>query len=200
MGDKVIKMCDEMVDVLKKEQVDDDDKKEYCTTQFDLSDDSKKALERRIADHENAIATAKEGIATLTEEIAALEAGIKALDKSVAEATEQRKSENTEFKALMASNGAAKELLGFAKNRLNKFYDPKLYKAPPKADSFVQISSNTQHKADPGPAPKTWEKGEYKKSEDKSGAIEMINLLIRDLDKDMATAKAEEKNAQEDYE
>ena len=26
----------------------------------------------------------------------------------------------------------AKEILGFAKNRLNKFYNPKLYKAPPK--------------------------------------------------------------------
>merc|ERR1719401_2495698 len=91
--DKVIQMCDEMVDVLKKEQVDDDDKKEYCLKQFDLSDDSKKALERKIADHENAIATAKETIATLAEEIAALEAGIKALDKSVAEATEQRKEE-----------------------------------------------------------------------------------------------------------
>merc|ERR1719199_117186 len=31
----------------------------------------------------------------------------------------------------MASNGAAKELLGMAKNRLAKFYSPKQYKAPP---------------------------------------------------------------------
>merc|ERR1719453_1785911 len=39
--------------------------------------------------------------------------------------------ENTE---LMASDGTAKELLAFAKNRLNKFYNPKLYKAPPKRE------------------------------------------------------------------
>merc|ERR1719401_2273106 len=70
----------------------------------------------------------------MTEEIAALEAGIKALDKSVAEATEQRKAENAEFKELMASDTAAKEVLAFAKNRLNKFYNPKLYKAPPKSE------------------------------------------------------------------
>jgi len=34
----------------------------------------------------------------------------------------------------MASDSAAKEILGFAKNRLNKFYNPKLYKAPPKRE------------------------------------------------------------------
>merc|ERR1712003_25502 len=61
-------------------------------------------------------------------------AGIKALDKSVAEATEQRKEENTEFKDLMASNTAAKDVMAYAKNRLNKFYNPKLYKAPPKRE------------------------------------------------------------------
>merc|ERR1719482_1913122 len=75
----------------------------------------------------------KEAIATFTEEIKALEDGIVSLDKSVAEATEQRKEENAEYTELMSSDAAAKELLGFAKNRLNKFYNPKLYKAPPKA-------------------------------------------------------------------
>ena len=43
----------------------------------------------------------------------------------VAEATEQRKEENEEYTALMASDSAALE---FAKNRLNKFYNPKLKK------------------------------------------------------------------------
>merc|ERR1719379_1586099 len=129
---KVLKMIDEMVVTLKAEQQDDDDKKEYCETQFDLADDKKKGLERSVANFEKAIAKGKEAIAALTDELAGLAAGIKALDKSVAEATEQRKEENEDFTALMASDSAAKELLGFAKNRLNKFYNPKLYKAPPK--------------------------------------------------------------------
>merc|ERR1712072_701885 len=71
---------------------------------------------------------------TTTDEIKVLEDGIKELDKSVAEATEQRKEENEDFTELMASDSAAKELLGFAKNRLNKFYNPKLYKPPPKRE------------------------------------------------------------------
>merc|ERR1719346_642276 len=132
--DKVIKMIDEMVAVLKKEQQSDDNKKEYCAKQFDLADDKKKSLERKVSDEEAAIATAEDGIATLTDEMKALEAGIKNLDKSVTEATAQRKEEHVDFKDLMASDSAAKELLGFAKNRLNKFYNPKLYKAPAKRE------------------------------------------------------------------
>merc|ERR1719316_1069334 len=76
----------------------------------------------------------KTGIATTADEIKGLEEGIVALDKAVAEATEQRKEEHADFVELMTSNAAAKELIGFAKNRLNKFYNRKLYKAPPKRE------------------------------------------------------------------
>merc|ERR1719343_1750453 len=121
-----------MIALLKKEQADDANKKEYCLTSFDAMDDKKKGLETAISDAETAIANAEDGISTLKEEIATLEKGIKALDKSVVEATEQRQEEHKSFSELMASDSAAKELLLFAKNRLNKFYNPKLYKPPPK--------------------------------------------------------------------
>ena len=38
----------------------------------------------------------------------------------MADATEQRKEENADYKDLMANNGAAKEIILWAKNRLNK--------------------------------------------------------------------------------
>merc|ERR1719262_1301632 len=129
---KVITMIDDMVAMLKVEQVDDDHKKEYCLKQLDFTDDKKKSLERTLSLEGAAIEKAKEAIATFSEEIKDLEAGIKALDKSVAEATELRKEENEDYTALMASDTAAKELLGLAKNRLNQFYNPKLYMPAPK--------------------------------------------------------------------
>merc|ERR1719502_277675 len=92
--EKVIKMIDDMVEVLKKEQIDDDVKKEYCGTQLDQVEDKKKELDQTIADLETAIEDAKEGISTLESELKALAKSIKALDKSVAEATEQRKEEH----------------------------------------------------------------------------------------------------------
>merc|ERR1719210_220657 len=127
-------MIDGMVEVLKKEQLDDNHKKEYCAGQFDLMGDKKKALKRELADRKTVIATTTEGIESTKEALAALEAGIVELDKSVTEATDIRKKENAEYKELMASDAAAKKVLGFAKNRLNKFYNPKLYKTPPRAD------------------------------------------------------------------
>jgi len=225
--EKVIGMIDNMVKNLGQEQQDDNDKKEYCSMQFDSSDDRKKVLERTIAGEEAAIATAKEALATFTSELAALTSGIQTLDKSVAQATAQRKDENTEYKALIASNTAATQLLAFAKNRLNKFYNPKLYKAPPKAELssedriyanqggeittaapggiantgislLAQVSAHKQHKEAPAAPPATW--GAYaSKSEENTGVIAMIDLLVKDLEKEMTEAETDEKNSQADY-
>merc|ERR1719272_1451528 len=132
--EKIITMIDDLVALLGKEQLDDDEKKTWCLAELDTADDKKKALENTISDLEKAIADEEESIATLANEIEALEDGIKALDKQVADATEQRKAEHAEFEENLAANSAAVDLLGFAKNRLNKFYNPKLYKAPPKRE------------------------------------------------------------------
>mmetsp|Transcript_49327 Transcript_49327/g.97566 ORF Transcript_49327/g.97566 Transcript_49327/m.97566 type:complete len:320 (+) Transcript_49327:1290-2249(+) len=203
-------------------------KKEYCAKQFDASEDKQKELQRSIADLETVIAEAKEGIATTTEEIKALEAGIKALDTSVADATEQRKEENAEYKELMSSNTAAKELILFAKNRLQKFYNPKLYKVPPKAElsaedrvyenmggevsttlatgiagtgieAFFQLRSKSQEGVAPPPPPET-AAAYMKKSEESGGVMSMMNMLVADLDKEMTVAEVEEKAAQKQYE
>jgi len=227
--DKVIAMIDELTKVLKAEQVDDDNKIEYCNVQFDSLDDKKKALERSVSDAAKAIEDSKESIATLSSEIEALAAGIKALDKSVAEATETRKVENEEYTTLMAQDTAAKELIGMAKNRLNKFYNPKLYKAPPKRELseedrivvnmggtapptpapggiagtgitvLADVSLHEQTVTAPPPPPEA--PGAFKKkSEESNGVIQMMDLLIADLDKEMTVATQEEKDAQADYE
>merc|ERR1719188_2824550 len=131
---KVIEMIDSMVQTLAKDQQDDDHKVEYCQDQLDKAADKTKELQRSASAADGSAENAADGIASVTQQILDLEAGIKALDKSVAEATEQRKEEHTAHVELMSSDSAAKELLGFARNRLNKFYSPKLYKPAPKAE------------------------------------------------------------------
>jgi septal ring factor EnvC (AmiA/AmiB activator) len=219
--EKIIKTIDDMVVLLKEEQVDDENKKEYCETSFDQADDKKKGLERAVGKLEKAIDEAKDTIATLIDEIKALGDGIVALDKSVAEATEQRKEENSDFTTLMASDGTAKEILAFAKNRLNKFYNPKLYKAPPKRELSEEdrITLNMggtlaptaapggiagtgigfAQRVAPGPPPET-AKAYSKKSEESGGVIAMIDSLIKELDTEMTEAETNEKLNQEDYE
>jgi len=222
---KVIKMIDDMVAILKAEQQDDNDKKEYCAMQFDTADDKKKGLERSVSNLAQTIAKEKEGVAALAEEIQALGDGIAALDKSVAEATEQRKEENSDYTELMASDAAATELLQFAKNRLNKFYNPKLYKAPPArvlsdadravlagggtlapiaaaggiAGTGVTVLADVSAHVAPPPPPAT-AAAFSKKSGESNGVIAMIDLMIGDLTKEMTEAKTTEKDSQADYE
>merc|ERR1719486_840605 len=102
--EKVLKMIDDMVTLLGKEQQDDNDKKEYCEKMIDQTEDNLKELELSVSDLGKAIADYKESIATLAEEIEALEDGIKALDKQVAEATEERKEEHAENVETLAND------------------------------------------------------------------------------------------------
>jgi len=198
--EKVIGMIDEMVANLKKEQADDEAKKEYCDKEFDTSEDKKKELDLKVSDSATAIEELEGSIATLTEEIAALKAGIKALDAAVTEATEIRKTENADYKELKQSDTAAKEILAMAKNRLNKFYNPKLYKPPPVEEpTFVQISTHGSERVAPPPPPETF--GPYtKKTEESTGVIAMIDLLVKDLDKELQEAQVMEEDAQKEYE
>merc|ERR1740129_620915 len=137
--------------------------------------------------------------------------------------------ENKAFTDLMASDSAAKELLGVAKNRLNKFYNPKLYKppaeqelsaqqrisvnmgaetttaAPPSGIAgtgvtvFAQLTARKARKDAPPPPPETFD-AYSKKGEKATGVIAMVDLLIKDLDKEMTEAETGEKDAQSDYE
>merc|ERR550514_109681 len=181
--DKVIAMIDDMVVLLKQEQADDDSKKEMCEMQLDKAEDDLKVLEQTVADLEKSMEEGKEEIATLTDEIAALTKGLVELDKQVKEAMETRQEEHEDYVNTMASNTAAKELIEFAKNRMQKFYNPSMYKAPPKrqlsedervtlnmggtlapteapggiagtgVSVFAQVSMHVQSKVDPGPPP-----------------------------------------------
>merc|ERR1719197_1499257 len=214
--EKIIKMIDELVVELKEEQKQDNDKKQYCLTELDAAEDKKKGLEWDIEDLDKAIADEKETIATLESEIEALIDGIKKLDKAVAEATATRKEEHEDYVETLASNSAAKDLLAFAKNRLNKFYNPKLYKAPPKRELSEEdritvnnggtlaptaapggiagtgITVLAQGQVAPPPPPET--AGAYKKkSEESGGVIAMIDMLIKDLDTEMTEAETNER-------
>jgi hypothetical protein len=190
--------------------------------QLDSLDDKKKGLERDVSDSEKAIADAEESLDTLKTDIESLSDAIKALDKSVVEQTEQRKEENEDFTELLASDTAAKELLEFAKNRLQKFYNPALYVPPPKRELSAEdrIAVNMGGTAPPTPAPggiagtgiafadvsvapppPPEAVGAYKKKgEESTGVISMLDLLIKDLDKELTEAKTAEKDAQADFE
>jgi len=218
---KVVKMIDDMVVLLGKEQTADDEKKAYCEEEFDKADDKKKALERTISDLEKTLEEDKAAVETLTEEIKALEDGIVKLDREVATATMQRKEEHEEFTATLAGNQAAMKLIEFAKNRMNKFYNPKLYKPPPKRELTeeeritLNMGGTLAPTNPPGgiagtgvgleqtgtrPAPPEAFGLYQKKSEESNGVIAMMDALKGDLAKEIQEMEFNENDAQEEYE
>jgi len=218
--DKVVKMVDGLVETLKKEQKADDQKKDYCTAELDASDDKKKGIERSIGDTEAAISESRESLQQLVSEMDGLELSIQELDKSVVEATKQRKAENKEYQEVMASDAAAKDLLNVAKKTLAKVYAPQVALAQ-RADgeeddaveqedseaaeggagaasspSFLQSTSRSRRKAAAAA-----HLGKYKtQTEAGASIISMLDTLLTDLEKDMVRAETEEKAAQQDYE
>merc|ERR1719261_291143 len=107
---------------------------------------------------------------------------------------------------------------------MNKFYNPKLYKPPPKRELTEEerITLNmggtlaptnppggiagtgigfeqTGNIAAPPPPPETF--GDYKKKgEESSGVIGMMDMLKADLQKEITEMEVTEQNAQEEYE
>merc|ERR1719310_2237242 len=215
-----------MVALLGKEQVEDDTKKTYCENEFDKADDKRKELELSISDIEKAMDEAKESIETFEAEIKALADGIVKLDREVAEATQQRKEEHADFEAQMANDGAVIQIIGVAKNRLNKFYNPKLYKPPPKRElseeeritlniggtlaptnppggiagtgiSFLHARARSE--APPPPPPEA--PGAYKKKgEESGGVLAMMDMMKAEVEKESQEAEFAEKDAQGEYE
>jgi len=219
--DKVIKMVDDMVALLKKEQTDDNAKKEECEKLLDEQEDHMKELDVVLDDLEKDKDETTEELATTTDEIKALTEGIEDLDKQVATATENRKEEHEDYTVTLAANSAAVELIGFAKNRMNKFYNPKMYKAPPKRELSeeeritLNMGGTLAPTAAPGgiagtgvalaqrgappPPPETF--GAYsKKSEESNGVLTMMDMLIADLEKEITEMEFEEKDSQAEYE
>merc|ERR1719171_2843698 len=136
---------------------------------------------------------------------------VKDLDKSVAQATEQRKEEHAEYLETQQLSEAAIQLVGKAKNRLNKFYNPTLYKAAPKtentmeekiieAGTFVQVRAHSDEDMGVAPPPPPETFGAYEKKGEKSaGVIGLMDMMVKELEGDMKDGEYEEKTAQSDY-
>merc|ERR1719198_2645421 len=127
-------MIDGMVGVLGSEQEDDDAQRKFCEDEFDKSAAEKKETEEKLSSLKASLEDMGATVETLTGEVKTLQDEIVALDKAVAEATTTRKSEHEAFLTSQSENQACTQLIEKAKNVLNKFYRPNLYKAPPKRE------------------------------------------------------------------
>merc|ERR1719231_2029109 len=194
-----------MIVLEEEEQNGDDTQKPWCNGEFEKEDRAEKGEKGEIASLDAEMLEESDAIAGLEEEIAALQEEIAGLDKTVAQATEQRKEEHTEYQETLSLTKTAIELIGKAKNKLLKFYNPALYKAPPKEELAAddQIIANvaffaqvTRHQQPEMPAGV----GGYEKKTEKSGGVmALMDMITKDLDATLADIGYAEKDAQKEY-
>merc|ERR1719456_1196723 len=134
----VSKMIDDMVAVLTKEGDEDMKKKDWCTTELHKAEGDLSAKQGNMDAVTATISQVEDEVAGLAEDEAALKKAITELDKEVAKATETRKEEHAEYSETLQLTEAAVGLIGKAKNRLAKFYNPTVYKAPPKTEASME--------------------------------------------------------------
>merc|ERR1719213_1168106 len=192
-----------MIEVLGKQQDGDTKHKSWCEGELaKTADESQKASETANS-LSASIAQTSDEISPTADDIAALQSGIAALDKDVATATEMRKSEHAEYLETAQLTEAAIQLIGKAKNRLQKFYNPALYKKPEPmpeeeeaaAASFMQVVAHVA----PPEAPETFS-GPYEKKGQKSGGVmALMDMLTGELKSTLQAAQHDEKSAQAEY-
>jgi hypothetical protein len=198
----ITKMIEDMIGVLTAEQADDTKHKTWCQGELATSADESEANAGKISSLESAIAETTDEVASLAEDISALTAAIAGLDKDVATATEQRKAEHAEYLETVSLTEAAIQLIGKAKNRLQKFYNPALYKAPPKKELSAEdriVSNLSLLQKNSVKLPEAPELMQYKKSEKSSGVMALMDMLTGELKASLGEAEHDEKTSQGDY-
>jgi len=221
---EIFKMIDEMIAILTKDNKDDATQKDFCIAELTKSESEKAATDDKLDSLASSISELTDKSAEVAENIKSLQEGIASLDKDVAEATEQRKTEHEEYSETLKLSEVALQLIGKAKNRLQKFYNPALYKAPPKkemsmeekiiaagssalvqqeaefdAPSFTQVRSlrRVESKVAPPEAPEA--PGGFKKNEKSGGVMALMDMIMGELKQSLTESKMEEKYAQKEY-
>jgi len=220
---EINKMIDEMLAILSAENKDDLKQRDYCVDQLDSTEQEKANTQDKVDSIASAIEELTDSAAQTADELKSLQDAVATLDKDVAEATEQRKNEHTEYSETLKLGEIAVELISKAKNRLQKFYNPTLYKAPPKKEismeekiiasgtsALVQSEANFDAPDDsdfqgasllqvaPPEAPETFE-GDFKKNKKSGGVMALMDMIVGELKSSNQEASMEEKYAQKEY-
>merc|ERR1719191_1150733 len=192
--DKVIAAIDKMVEKLREEEAMDLKNKEQC--EEDRLEKTKEARELSLVidDATEEIARQRAKIEELKAQIEEKEAEIKKLEEDLATATKQREDEKMAYEASKADDEAAAELIKQAQDALKSFYEDNGLVLTQRQPPTVEAG-----KAPPPPPPIMDQP--YGGSKGESQGIQAIlQMILEDVEKDIAKADAEEKKSIEEFE
>merc|ERR1719207_417036 len=175
---KIRGLIEDMIAKLLKEAQEEATQKAFCDEEMGKSKKSQAEKQTKIDEYQTRIDGASSTIATLTEEIKELEAGIAEIDKSQAEATAQRTTENPDYVAASTDFRDSAQAIAKAIEVLKNYYE----------GSFIQLSAK-QTQPDFGAA----------KSDTAHTIISVLEMSEEDFTKLLAEAEAAEDEAASAY-
>jgi len=187
--ENILAKIDEVLAELGAEATKDEKEKDDCTELRRV--ESEKAKDTANAADDNVAEIKKqEGIiAQKEEDIANNKKAIAEIEKQQAEAREQRAKENQEYQQSRSDDQNAINLIEEAKNAMAKFAEDNL--------QFLQLRQPELEAGEaPPPPPTTWEEGYGGAKGEKEGISALLDMVITDVEKDMAQAKKEEDDSQ----
>jgi len=211
---EIQKMIGDMVALQRKEQQNDETHVEFCKEEFRTSDGEQQDKQQAVSHLGAAMDEMKSEVETVSADLKTLADSIQFLDKAVAEATEQRKEEHKQYVQDAQLTQTAIQLVGKAKNRLQKFYNPALHKAEPTtapeaslldggasllqvAHTHLRAAKQAKQAKQPTP-PETF--GAYEKKGAKSGGVMgLMDMIVKEMESASKEAEHEEKTAQKEY-
>jgi len=218
--DEVIVDIDKMIAVLRKEEQQDIEERDFCENRQNANKNMAEDLGTDIEKLEENLERAGDEKKELQTEITALEEKMNETQEEMDELLADRTDAEAKFRQSVKDDTAAIELLDKAIEALARFYkenDMKLVlsqKSHKMAVSLLQQNSqmaavhfhgskeDPEYKVDPDKPPETiFKDGEYAGSSSESGGLVAILTMIQeDFQKEIDTARKEDAEAQKVYE
>jgi peptidoglycan hydrolase CwlO-like protein len=191
--DKVIVMIDEMIGLLRKEEQEDIEHRDRC-------ENSQNANKNELDDLKNNIDKTKKSLKRmgntkkeLEDEIGQLKKDIKATKKDMKELLDMRNDEVADFRQALKDDSDAIGLLKQAIVALSKYYKNNKIAMP---ELLQRKPEYTQD--DDKPPETTFSSSDSRKSET-GGILAILEMLVEDLEKEMAEGRADDADAQDKY-
>jgi len=182
---KVKKAIDDMLAMLKQQQIDEVTKHDWCNAELHETEMQTMKTEDLRADLISKEEVLTETIKRLTEEIESAKKQIAELQQMLQRASEDRQAANHDFQKTLADQMATQVVLEKALDRLATFYDK---------ESLMQRGKQSGKQTPPMP------QMEYKPSSGAGGVMQMIEKLIYEAKDLIAKARQGEVEDQAAYE
>merc|ERR1719174_920867 len=193
--DKVIVMIDEMISLLRKEEQADIEHRDRCENSQNANSNELGDLAHDIKKTEASLKRMGNTKKELEDEIGGLEKEIAATQKDQKELLDFRNKEEADFRQALKDDADAAALLKKAIVALSDFYKRNKMPVP----SLIQ--KGPEYTKDEDKAPETsWSGSDYGGRKSESGGIlAILEMLVEDLEKEIAEGRADDAEAQEKY-